>query len=128
MEQSILNSTKKVLGLVPEYTAFDEDILVHINSTFSVLHELGLGPEETIIVEDADAVWGDLVLTTRELNLVKTYVYLKVRMLFDPPTLSYLIDAMNKQIVEYEWRLTNFRESTPDTSYVVATPDPEVVL
>jgi hypothetical protein len=111
MEASILISTKKVLGIAESYTAFDLDIITHINSVFSILAQLGVGPEEGFMIEDEVGEWGDFVVSPRELNLVKTYVYLKVRLLFDPPTTSYLIEATNKQIEEYEWRLNVYREN-----------------
>lgn len=113
MEQSILQSTKKVLGLDPSYTVFDLDILTHINAAFVVLTDLGVGPETGFMIEDETAVWTDYQLavgTEHSLSLIKTYVFLKVRMLFDPPTTSFLIEAMEKQIKEYEWRLNVTRE------------------
>lgn len=110
MEKSILKSTKKILGIDAEYTAFDLDILTHINSAFSVLNQLGIGPANGFMIEDDQITWDAFFGTDPRLNLIKTYVYLKVRMLFDPPNTSYLIDAQNKQIQEYEWRLNAFRE------------------
>lgn len=113
MENSILLSTKKVLGLDAEYDVFDLDVLMHINAAFSILQQLGVGPEAGFMIEDETAVWADFVVdigSEISLNLIKTYVQLKARMLFDPPTTSYLIDAMERQIKEYEWRLNVFRE------------------
>lgn len=112
MTTSILNNTKKILGLDFSYTAFDTDIITHINAAFSVLNQLGIGPEDGFTIEDGDSSWADFVIPVNQLNLVKTYIYLKVRMFFDPPATSYLIDAMNKQIGECEWRLSVFRENT----------------
>lgn len=120
METSILTSTKKILGIAEDYTAFDHDIVTHINAVFGILSQLGIGPVEGFIVEDAEAEWSDFVVPSDELhilpsdqmNLVKTYVFLKVRMLFDPPGTSFLIEAMNNQISEYEWRLSHSREMT----------------
>jgi hypothetical protein len=112
MSDSILTSTKKVLNIDESYTAFDEDIKLHINSVFVTLVQLGLGPTNGFMIEDADAVWTDFIGADLNLNSVKTYVYLRVRLLFDPPTTSYLIDAFNKQIVELEWRLNIHREAT----------------
>jgi len=111
METSILNSTKKVLGLDASYTAFDHDIITFINSAFLILNDLGVGQEEGFMIEDEVAVWEDFLVPLSDLNLVKTYVFLKVRMLFDPPTTSFLIEAMNDQIDEYEWRLNVRREN-----------------
>jgi hypothetical protein len=111
MENSILLSTKKVLGVADSYTVFDQDIITHINATFNVLYQLGIGPAEGFMIEDATAVWEDFAdVPMHQLNLVRTYVFLKVRMLFDPPGTSYLISAYNDQIKEYEWRLNTFRE------------------
>lgn len=114
MESSILTSTKKVLGIAKDYTAFDLDVIMHINATFSILYDLGLGPVDGFMIEDSSAEWEDFAAPSNQLNLVKTYVFLKVRMLFDPPTTSFLIDAMSKQISEYEWRLNTKREYALD--------------
>jgi hypothetical protein len=110
MEPSILISTKKILGLAEEYTAFDLDVLTHINAAFSVLNQLGVGPAEGFFIEDETVVWDDFDIPLNQHNLVKTYVFLKVRLLFDPPATSYLISAAERQIEEYEWRLNVFRE------------------
>jgi hypothetical protein len=110
MVDSILDSTKKILGLDATYTPFDLDIITHINAAFSILDQLGVGPEGGFFIEDAEATWADFVCPPNQLNLVRTYVFLKVRMLFDPPTTSFLIEACNNQIREYEWRLNSFRE------------------
>lgn len=111
MEASILTSTKKVVGLSASYTVFDPDIVMHINAAFSILSQLGVGAADGFMIEDEDANWEDIGLPQNQLNLVRTYIFLKVRMLFDPPTTSFLIDAMTKQITEYEWRLNVFREN-----------------
>jgi len=110
MEESILKSTKKILGLADDYTPFDLDVITHINATFSILDQLGIGPDGGFFIEDTTTEWIDYEVPPNQLNLIKTYVFLKVRMLFDPPTTSFLIDAMNNQIKEYEWRLNTFRE------------------
>lgn len=110
MEASILISTKKILGLAEDYHAFDLDIITHINAVFSVLSQLGVGPAEGFMIEDDESEWEDFFVPEVQLNAVKTLMYLRVRMLFDPPTTSYLLEAMNKQIAELEWRLNVFRE------------------
>lgn len=112
MESSILTSTKKILGIAEDYTAFDLDAITHINTAFSTLNQLGIGPEEGFRIDDNSAVWDDLGLPTNQLGMVRTYIFLKTRMLFDPPNTSFLIDAMEKQIREHEWRLSTFREQT----------------
>ena len=110
MAVSILDGTKKILGLAADYTVFDQDIITHINSAFSTLSQLGVGPSTPFFIEDAEPTWEELPLPANQLQMVRTYIYLKVRMLFDPPGTSYLIEAMNKQILEHEWRLNAFRE------------------
>jgi hypothetical protein len=112
MEQSILTSTKKILGISPDYTAFDLDIITHINAAFSTLTQLGVGPVTGFMIEDEDAEWYDYIEDDIQLNTIKSYVFLKVRQLFDPPTTSYLITAMEKQIAEFEYRLNTNREMT----------------
>jgi hypothetical protein len=106
METSILDSTKKILGISADYKAFDLDVLTHINSAFSTLNQLGVGPAAGFMIEDETVEWTDFLGPDPLLNSVKTYVYLRVRMLFDPPGTSYLISAYEKQIQELEWRLT----------------------
>lgn len=112
MENSILKNTKKILGIDAEYTAFDLDIITHINSALSILDQLGVGPVGGAMIEDDTAEWTLLDLPQNQTNMVKTYLYLKVRSLFDPPATSFLIDAVNKQIEEHEWRLRAAREQT----------------
>jgi hypothetical protein len=110
MEESILKSTKKILGLADDYTPFDLDVITHINAAFSILDQLGVGPVGGFLIEDDTTLWADYVVPPNQLHLIKTYIYLKVRSLFDPPTTSFLITATNDQLKEYEWRLNVFRE------------------
>ena len=110
MEDSILKSVKKVLGIDASYTAFDEDVLMHINSTFATLNQLGIGPAEGFEITDDTTNWTDYIGSDKLLNSVKTYVYLKVRLVFDPPQTSYHIEAMKEQIRELEFRLNVKRE------------------
>jgi hypothetical protein len=123
LDPSILTSTKKILGLDASYTAFDPDVTTHINSAFSTLTQLGVGPAEGFMIEDETAVWDDFLVMTDDLqyNSIKTYVYLRVRMLFDPPATSFVIAALNEQIKELEWRLNVHRE---ETGWVDPDPDP----
>lgn len=123
MDDSILNTTKKILGLEADYTAFDLDILTHINSVLVTLSQLGIGPTTGFVVEDNSKTWGDLLGTDPLLNSVKTYIYLRVRMWFDPPVTGYHVTAMNEQIRELEWRLNTYREGT---AWVDPDPDPPV--
>lgn len=110
MSDSILTSTKKALGITEDYTAFDVDILMHINSVFSTLHQLGIGPPGGFSIADKSTTWSSLLGDDARLNAVKTYVYLRVRMIFDPPGTSYLINSMDQQAKELEWRLNVARE------------------
>lgn len=125
MEESILNSTKKILGLDADYTPFDVDVITHINAAFSILNQLGVGPEEGFSISDEGAMWADFGVPNNQLHLVKTYIYLKVRILFDPPATSFLLDTYNNQIKEYEWRLNTFREV--ELPPVVYPPDPNSI-
>ena len=108
--ESILISTKKMLGLDENYTPFDMDVTIHINSTFATLNQLGIGPIDGFMIEDGVPTWDDFLSGDKRLNSVKTYVYLKVRLLFDPPVTSFAITAMQDQIREAEWRLNVVRE------------------
>lgn len=119
---SILTTTKKVLGIDASYTAFDVDITMHINTVFSTLNQLGIGPENGFAIEDATPTWDAFLGNDPRMNSVKTYVYLRVRLLFDPPTTSYLIDAMKQQLQELEWRISALRES-----YAWVNPNPPTI-
>ena len=121
MEQSILTSTKKILGIEASYQAFDLDILTYINSAFSTLNQLGIGPEDGFMIEDATPTWDSFIGSDSRLNSVKNYVYLSVRLIFDPPATSYAIEALNQQKKELEWRLNVYREGT-----AWVDPDPEL--
>ena len=102
---SILGSIKKLLGITEIYDVFDKDLVMHINSVFFVLTQLGVGPAEGFTIQDETAVWDDFIPCGANLEAVKSYVYLKVRLLFDPPQSSALTEAINRQISEFEWRL-----------------------
>lgn len=104
--ESILSSMKKLLGIVPEYEAFDDQILLYINTAFSVLHQLGVGPEEGFEIVDKGMTWEKIISAPR-LNMIQTYVGMKVKLMFDPPVSSFALDALNKQISDYEWRITS---------------------
>ena len=105
METSILTSIKKMLGVAEDYTEFDEDIITHINSVFLNLTQLGVGPEEGFMIEDDTAVWEDFIDDSIKLQAVKTYMYLKVKLLFDPPLSSSVTESFTRMIAELEWRL-----------------------
>lgn len=125
METSILTSTKKILGLDESYTAFDLDVTTHINSVFATLVQLGIGPANGFMIQDKDAVWTDFLGQDLNLNSIKTYVYLKLRLAFDPPPTPYHIQALEKQIEELEWRLNTQRESTHWTEPITDLPIPD---
>lgn len=103
--ESILTSIKKMLGISEEYTHFDEDLIMHINSALAVLGQLGVGPSEGFFITNKSAVWSDFVHDLSKLQFIKTYVYQKVKLLFDPPQSSAAIQALNESIKEFEWRI-----------------------
>lgn len=105
MSNSILNSTKKLLGIAKDYTHFDTDITMHINSVFLTLSQLGVGPSEGYFIENSNDEWSDFMEEGTVLNTVKSYMYLKVKMLFDPPVNSAAIESFNRIINEFEFRL-----------------------
>lgn len=102
---SILNSTKKLLGITEEYTHFDADIIMHINAVFLVLQQMGVGPETPFVITDATQTWSEFSSDINLIEMVKPYMALKVQMGFDPPTSSIVAEAKNNMIKEYEWRL-----------------------
>lgn len=104
--ESILTSIKKMLGIAEEYTHFDPDIIMHINSVFMTLNQLGVGPSEGFYIEDDLTEWVKFIPDVTKLQAVKTYMYLRVRLLFDPSSLgSATLAAYERQIQELEWRL-----------------------
>jgi hypothetical protein len=105
MEESILSSIKDTASVSPEDDAFDQEIILHINATFMTLRQLGVGPSTPFFITDSSATWSDFIDDPAILPTIKSYVTLKVRMLFDPPTSSSLAEAIKSQIAEYEWRL-----------------------
>ena len=110
--ESILTSIKKLLGITEEYDQFDPDIIMHINSVFMILTQLGVGPSEGFSIEDDTSVWSDFIKDANKIEAVKSYIYLKVKLLFDPPLSSAVIDSTNRLINELEWRLNVAAEST----------------
>lgn len=102
---SILTSTKSLLGITEECTDFDADIIIHINTVLGVLNQLGIGNKKGFVITDKTAVWNDFIGNDPRLQMVKSYVGLKVRLLFDPPLSSSAADAINRNIQELEWRI-----------------------
>lgn len=109
---SILTSVKKMLGISKEYEHFDADLIMHINSVFMILSQLGVGPSEGFYISDKNSTWDEFVEEGANLELVKTYMYKKIQLIFDPPTSSAAMQATNELIKEFEWRL-NVAADTP---------------
>lgn len=102
---TILSDIKEMIGIVPEYTAFDNQVLMCINTAFATLHQLGVGPDDGFEADNT-TTWEEYY-TTKRLSFIKSYISMKVRVMFDPPTSSFALDAINKQIAEYEWRINS---------------------
>lgn len=120
MEDSILTSIKKMLGVTQECTDFDVDIIIHINTALSILTQLGVGPPEGFFIEDATTTWDDYINGDSSFNDVKTYIYLKVKTIFDPPQSSVIMAAYKETIKELEWRLNVTAETDPVSAPVTA--------
>lgn len=108
MEESIFKSVKQALGISPDYDAFDTELIMHINSVFSILNQLGLGPESGFVITGPDETWSSFLAPHTDLNklqMVKSYVYQKTKIIFDPPSTGVLNEALERQITEMEWRL-----------------------
>lgn len=103
--ESILTSIKKLLGITEDYEHFDADIIMHINSVFMILNQLGVGPEKGFSISDETATWNDYLPDATNLEAVKSYIHLKVKLLFDPPLSSSVMESMQHIISELEWRL-----------------------
>ena len=113
INDSILNSVKKALGIDPVYTVFDPDLVMHINSVFSVLHQIGIGPDNQFYIETSGSeTWSDFLSGSNTLNMVESYMYIKVRLLFDPPANTSVLQALKETAAEYEWRM-NVEVETP---------------
>ena len=105
--ESILTSVKKLLGIAEEYTQFDTDIIIHINTIFMALQQMGIGPKDGFSITDENDIWTDFMEDSILLNSVKTYMYLRVKLLFDPPLTSSTVDSFNKLISELEFRMNS---------------------
>lgn len=110
--ESILTSVKKMLGIVEEYEHFDPELIMHINSVFMILNQLGVGPSEGFSIEDAETTWSEYIGVGSDLEAVKSFMYLKVQLLFDPPDRSAILEAKKNLLSELEWRLLIAAEST----------------
>jgi hypothetical protein len=108
---SILTSIKLLLGITEDYEAFDQQIIAHINSVFMILTQLGVGPPDGFMITSKVDTWNEFISDEKKMQLVKSYMHLKVKMLFDPPSSSAVIDSTNRMINEFEWRLNSQAES-----------------
>jgi len=113
LDEKILASIKKLLGIYEENTDFDTDIIIHINSVITILNQLGIGPDRGFEIDD-NTTWGDYLDDDTKLNSVKTYIYLKVKLIFDPPMSSAIKEANKQMIDELEWRLNLYHESSEE--------------
>lgn len=104
---SILDSIKKVVLIPVEDDSFDVDLIMHINTTFSILRQLGVGPVEGFLIKDNKALWSEYINDDKRLEMVKTYIALKTQLVFDPPASATLLDAKNNLIAELEFRLNS---------------------
>ena len=110
MEENILDSIKKLLGIPEDYTPFDQDIMIPITSVFMILYELGVGPSNGYSLKDGTEKWRDFISDDENLEGIKTYVYMKVKTIFDPPLNSAVLASMKELISEFEWRINNEAE------------------
>lgn len=106
MEPSILTTIKKMLGLDKDYAAFDEEIKVHINSVFMYLNQLGVGSDTPFSITGESETWPQFTPDVDDANALKTYMYLRIKLMFDPPNTSFVLKSIQDQITELEWRLT----------------------
>lgn len=112
MITSILTSIKKLLGIDETYDAFDQDIIMHINTVFMSLNQFGVGPTKVFSIQNSDATWADFLGEESDFESVKTYIYMRVRLMFDPPSHSFVISSIENQIKELEWRFIVQAEDT----------------
>lgn len=113
---SILTSIKKLLGIPEEYEHFDLDIIVHINSVFMILTQIGVGPKNGFSITDESEKWDDFLPDEQMIQSVKTYMLLKVKLMFDPPLSSAVLECYKEQIKELEWRLQVAAETTEEST------------
>lgn len=133
IDESILDTTKKILSVDAEYDVFDLDIMTHINTYFSVLHQVGVGPKDGFAITGPLEVWGQFTNNYAVLNDVKSYIWAKVRLAFDPPTTGYTTTLIENLCKELEWRLQVTAEKIapydagPTPPPPTPEPDPEEV-
>lgn len=103
--ESILTSIKKLLGITEEYEHFDQDLIIHINSVFATLTQIGVGPADGFSISDKSSEWTDFIGDVKTIENVKTYIYIKIKLVFDPPTSSSVIEVYKEEAKQLEWRL-----------------------
>lgn len=111
LNDSILDSIKQPLGASPDDTTFDPDIIIHINGVFMTLAQLGVGPDVGFYISDNTALWGSFVSDKFITEAIKSYMYIRVRLIFDPPASSVMVAALEKSADQYEWRIVRWAES-----------------
>mgnify|MGYP001388074785 CR=1 FL=1 len=111
IENSILDDTKKALGILPSIKDFDVDIILQINSAFSILTQLGVGPDDGFIIKDNTTLWTEYY-TDKRMSMIESYIHAKVKLTFDPPSNSFTVQALEKSIDQYEWRLKTLIETS----------------
>lgn len=114
--ESILTSIKKMLGIAEEHKDFDPDIIMHINSVLMTLTQIGVGPSEGFMIEDELTMWRDFIPDGSNLEAIKSFIHLKVKLLFDPPTNSTVLAAYERMAAEFEWRLNHAVEVASSTT------------
>lgn len=130
---SIVESIKEALGLAKDYNPFDPELIMHINSVLGDLHQLGVGPEPGFEVTGPDETWNHFLGGDKRLNMVKSYVYLSVRMLWDPPSVGYVLTSIEKKLEKMEWRITTAQDDItyplpPDSTEIPEDPFGEVEI
>lgn len=123
-DTSILVDVKKMLGIMPDDTDFDTELILHINSVLNILSQLGVGPDQAYSIGSDEETWNDFLTDIPNLNLVKSYIYLKVKLVFDPPATGVLHEAMERQIQEFEWRLNVMVDPKPTVTETPPSSDP----
>lgn len=123
MDESILESIKASLGINAEDTAFDQELISHINGSLMIANQLGVGPDDGFRITSPEQTWNEILGERKDLDLVKTVVYLRTKLVFDPPQNAFLVTAIEKQIAEYDWRIAN--NATPLLTVIGGIADGE---
>lgn len=110
-KKTILEDIRHAIGLGDEHTFFDSDLILHVNSTFDIIHQLGAGPIDGFVIEDGSETWDDYFAGYKTIEFIKTYMYISVKLVFDPPQNSFLVKALEDKQKEYEWRINVAAES-----------------